>query len=148
MLLSVGMACYGEVYSATTLVITLTDATTATYDVAKKPTISFDDVHMVVTSDAVETKYLRSNIENFYFLAEVEGIHQVDGASNFGFRFVDGEHVQLSGIAAQHVTLYSISGQVVSSADPTDDKIEISLQGLPSGTYVLKVADHSIKITK
>lgn len=129
-----------------TLVITLTDETTATYSLAEMPVVTFDATDMIITSEMASTRYQRAQVKEFHFeQITPEGIHSVQ--SNFGFSYTDNHNIRLTGLAAQHAELYDTAGKRVGSASATDGSdIVIALQHLPAGTYILRAGQQSIKI--
>lgn len=129
-----------------TLVLTLTNETTATYSLASMPIVTFDETHMIITAEEVSTQYTRTEVKEFHFeQLTPDGIRSAQ--RHFGFSYTDGQTIRLTGVAAQHAELYDTAGKRVGSASATDGTdVVLSLQHLPAGTYILRAGQQSIKI--
>lgn len=129
-----------------TLVITLTNETTATYSLAEMPVVTFDETHMIITADEVSTQYIRTEVKEFHFEQQTpEGISSVQ--NNFGFSYTDGHNIRLTGLAAQRAELYDMSGKRIGTATAIDgDAVILILQHLPAGSYILRAGQQNIKI--
>lgn len=149
LLAAVAVGVQAESVTTRTLVITLTDATVATYDLATQPVITFNETDLILNSTEVSTSYDRTRISEFHFEEHTtDGIHSLRPNTSMAFSYVDGQTVQVSGTAASQVELYSLDGQRLMNAKPKDGVATLSLSSLPSGTYVVRTGTQSIKITK
>lgn len=141
----------------TQLVVHLKDGTTHIYNLPDSPTASFEKAGAVtLTSKDVITEYDFAELSHFDFQTGTYGgalgaIGNVEGddAATFTLTYLDANTVAVSGEGITHATLFNTSGQQVIQAKATGAYLEISLQGLPAGVYLLTTSTNkTVKIIK
>lgn len=92
--------------------------------------------------------YAIADVAKYYF--EVSSSTAIDELketkTSFSFHFKDGENVQIQGV--DWASVYTVGGQKVSDVKASDGELNISLSNLPSGVYVIKTNNKSIKVKK
>lgn len=146
LLLGYSIACHAE--GLNTLVIELTNKTTAKYSLEEKPLISFakegGEKVLKVSGVAVAFTEQLSNVAKYYFESKATAIQNVKGDGDFRFAY-DGESLSVDGVTA--VSVFSLDGKQLKSIKG-DGELNISLSDLPKGIYVVKASGKSIKIIK
>lgn len=146
-LMTLALVSRAEEQTSTLLVLTFNDETTAVYNLATQPVITFSDSLMVLTSPEATASYVRSEVKEFHFeIGYTYGIHSQSSALNF--RYTDGRHIEVSGAAAANVALFDLNGKLVSRGVSENGVVRMDLQNLPAGSYVVRTANQNIKILK
>ena len=122
------------------LLVTKTDGTKAGYLLSEKPVVTFSDTALSIKTTEVSTNYERADISSVIFVpeSEVTAIQQV-GQDHSMFEYRGGT-IRAAGAVIQ---AYTIGGRLVKSAVGS-----LSLNGEPSGVYIVKANNQSIKINK
>lgn len=127
-----GTALQMQAEVATTMVLTFNDETTASFNLADQPVVTFDATDMIITAKEIESKYPRTDVKEFHFLqSEVEGITP-----------------RTIAIEATAATIYNTAGQVVGTADAQAGIATVGLDQLPAGTYLIRTSNKTLKVTK
>lgn len=147
------MAAYaagGDETSVDLLVLKMVDETTAEFNLADKPTISFVDGKFLVTSKSVTTDYKQADVTEFHFEKKnvTDGIGPVVNGL-FSFVYNDNDHVTIFGSKAKKISVYTVDGKLLKSQTITDGKVTVNLDNLKAGIYVLNLEkEHTFKIIK
>ncbi len=133
------------------LIIQMKDGGIESFLLADKPTITFSDTQLNITSLSLATSYDRSTIKKFHFEKLTS-----DGLDNVSPRelrviFLDNNLIQLIGLSKsdQPIHVYDITGCMYPSTivDSTEKTVTISLENITKGTYIIKTnRNKSIKI--
>lgn len=127
-----GTALQIQAEVATTMVLTFTDETTASFNLADQPVVTFDATDMIITAKEIESRYPRTDVKDFHFLlSDVEGICP-----------------RTISIEATSATIYNMAGQPVGRAEAKAGMATVGLDQLPAGTYLLRSGNKTIKVTK
>lgn len=133
------------------LVLKMADATTAEFELADEPVISFADGKLVVTSQSATTDYEQEAVTEFYFKKKnpvVDGIKNT--VSNlFSFTYNDNTTVVIAGSKAKKAFLYTIDGKSLQSLKVVNGAVTINLENCAPGIYVVNLEnEHTFKIIK
>lgn len=144
-----GIIHAAETEQAEFLVLRMADSKTAEFKLSTRPTITFSDDKLVVTSSEASTEYAQNEVTEFYFTAVSTGIDEKVAATTMTFTYVDNAHINISGSKANHALLYDANGQLLQRQQVTDGKASIDVSQYAPGVYVLNLAnEHSFKIIK
>ena len=122
-----------------TLVIKLRDGNINTYFLSEKPTVTFPNGDVVISNGTINTRYMRSEVERFYFIFDDGSDIGTVSLNNVAFYFLDGKNIQISGLKKNTVvSVYTLDGKNISTqkSDGTDS-ITVSLGNLPNGVYII-----------
>lgn len=141
----------GAESSVDLLVLKMADATTAEFELADEPVISFADGKLVVTSQSATTDYEQEAVTEFYFKKKdpvVDGINNSVG-DFFSFTYKDNANVVIAGSKAKKASLYTIDGKSLQSQKVVNGTVTISLENYAPGIYVVNLEkEHTFKIIK
>lgn len=127
-----GTALQMQAEVATTMVLTFNDETTASFNLADQPVVTFDATDMIITAKEIVSNYPRTDVKEFHFLqTDVEG--------------VTGRTIAIEATAA---TIYNMAGQIVGQAENKAGVATVGLEQLPAGTYIIRTANKAIKVSK
>lgn len=134
------------------LIVDLQNDEHVDFQLADRPKVTFKDGYLIVTSaefEMEEQSIKSSDIRRirFYEYQIPTNVNNVNKA-RYSVRFVDGKNVVISGIkGTPHVAVYSVSGvQQQADYDYDGDNINVKLQSLSKGLYIIKVNDKTIKV--
>lgn len=102
---------------------------TFTFD--EKPVVTFSDEILNVATDSVSVEFPFEDIEKITFEDGVTAIESI--------RINDGKGI---------VTIYDISGRLVSKYKPVEGSTTVDLTPLPSGVYVVNDGKRTYKVMK
>lgn len=132
-----------------TLVIELKSSALDKYLLADKPVITFTDGTVNVKSEKAQVEYAITDIARYYFVESgtdaIESLEN-DAAPAFSFRYINRDNISISG--ADKAEVYNTGGQKLSESKAENGVMTVSLSSLPSGVYVIKTNNKSIKIKK
>lgn len=134
--------------TTTSLVLTFNDETTASYNLATQPVVTFDETNLIITAESVETKYARADVKEFHFAISTDGIHSVNAGTTLAFRYVDNQTIELSGTEGQKAELYSADGKLIRSTQAQNGVCTLSVRDCASGNYIVRAGHQSIKVLK
>ena len=121
------------------------------YAFEKKPVATFEGENLVITvSDAPGVEYPMSNVKNITLEGkEVSGVAEAELAADLRISVTD-VLLGIKGLSANaEVRVYSISGALAASGKADEaGNIEISIDGLAKGVYVVSLPGHSFKFVK
>lgn len=134
------------------LIVDLQNDEHVDFQLACRPKVTFQDGCLIVTSaefEMQEQSIKASDIRRirFYEYQIPTNINGV-GKSRYSVRFVNGKNIVISGINVNpRVAVYSVSGvQQQAEYDYDGENLNVKLQSLPKGLYIIKVNDKSIKV--
>ncbi|MBP3227384.1 MAG: T9SS type A sorting domain-containing protein [Bacteroidaceae bacterium] len=136
--------------SGQTLVVWLTDGTRVVHDLADQPETTFQDGALYINSATVSVSYPLEKVARYTYegnFPEV-GIQQVNAGE---VRVSQGaDAMRFDGLPdGTALELYSPDGRRLQSLKAAAGRpTEVSLKGLPTGTYIVKVGDTSYKFYK
>ncbi len=144
-----GKATAATAEEARYLVLTLADGTFREFQLSEKPVMAFDSNKLTVSTDATSAEFSSKEVKLFRFLAEPTAIERVEAGRGVVVRHTDNTTVSLAGVSNAAVSLYDAAGNLVSRQLPADGRVDVSLQTLTPGVYVLQYEKNSsIKIIK
>lgn len=132
------------------LVLKMADATTAEFELADEPVISFANGKLNVTSKSATTDYEQADVAEFYFKKKdtSTGIDAL-GGNLFSFTYKDNAHVVVAGSKAKKALLYTIDGKSLQSLKVVNGTVTIDLGSYAPGIYVVNLEnEHTFKIIK
>lgn len=140
--------CAGA-WAAPRLVVWQKNGQKVFYDLAEEPHTTFENGLLVITTNNVRVEYQLSNILRYTY----EGVNtsiETPLPDGTGFR-QNGDDIDVYGLAPDGTAqLYDLNGRLLESgtAEGNRNNVHFSLQNLPTGTYVVKVGDQSLKFMK
>lgn len=137
------------------LVLKMSDESTKLFALDSLPTITLADGKFSVTSGSVTTDYEQSEVTEYYFekvdSTTADSVLAVTGpaTSRFTLRYVDNDHVAITGTQTRRALLYTQGGQLVATQPTVGGNVTVSLASLQPGIFVLRLEnEHSFKIIK
>lgn len=101
---------------------------------SEKPVVTYSEGYVVISASEATVSYPLSNLDKFTFGETSENITRITAP-------VD--------MAPQPTFIYSIDGKLMRTYKPNEDgTTSTSLEGLPTGTYVIKNGKVSYKMLK
>jgi hypothetical protein len=133
-----------------TLVLWHANGNTTEISLSKKPLVTFSADKVVIKGAGINFEYPSNDIIKFTYKKE-DVVDNIDAPNNEVNFFRDEEHIVFNGIkSTDEVALYKLNGSriPVQLNSSEDNKVTLSLSGIPSGIYILKVNGRTTKITK
>ena len=133
-----------------TLVLWHANGKTTEISLSKKPRVTFSADKVLVKGSGINFEYSANDIIKFTYKKE-DVVNDIDAPNNEVNFFRDEEHIVFNGIkSTDEVALYKLNGSriPVQLIHSDDNKVTLSLSGIPSGIYILKVNGKTTKITK
>lgn len=131
------------------LVVWAKDGTKVAFALAEKPTITFEESDMIITSNGVEVKYALENMARFtYEKSSTTGITNLNnGESSFK---LDGESILFPSLKANStVSVYTVNGTLVlQETVHSDGEYSFPILSLNTGVYIVNVNGLTYKIVK
>ena len=118
--------------------INLDGGTTATYILASKPVVTYEEGNVTIKNAELEDTYPLAEVKSFAFVNNVTSLQSV-GDGDVTYRFSN----NLFTCEGHDMSVYDLSGTLVAAG-----KNEVSLATLGNGIYVVSVAGRSVKIFK
>lgn len=123
------------------------------FKVADKPSVTFGDHKITVSSDALTGEYNFDDVSHFAFedANDVMGIEEVGGDNaSFTFVYTDNANVYISAPDLKWAKVFSVQGSEVAAATANaDGVVTLNIAGLAPGVYVVTPSCHSaVKIVK
>ncbi len=139
-LILLAMMFMGNVVRAdnSALRINLDGGTTATYILASKPVVTYEEGNVTIKNAELEDTYPLAEVKSFAFVNNVTSLQSV-GDGDVTYRFGN----NLFTCDGHDISVYDLSGTLVAAG-----KNEVSLATLGNGIYVVSVAGRSVKIFK
>ena len=127
------------------LVVNMADGSRRSFVLADTPKVEFVEQNMVITSSAASATIARDNVNSFTFEDVPVGIENVMITPDFSIALLGGK-VSVSGCTGR-VAVVAMTGAVVRQADcDTSGRCQISLSGIPAGTYLVQNSVQTLKI--
>ena len=104
------------------------------YAFSEKPVVTYSEGYLVISVPEASVSYPLSNLQKFTFGDVDEQVTRIVAPVN---------------TAPQPTYIYSLDGKLMRTLQPSEDgTTSASLEGLPSGTYVVKNGKTSYKVLK
>ena len=126
----------------------LTDGTSHVFNFVNLPEVTFAGDKLTVTStqDAVTVEI--DKVQEFHFGDIATDIDEPNKVARSVIHIADGE-VIVTNATLPNVGIFDINGRKLSpSARQLSDGVSISLRSLPTGIYIIRFNNQSIKVTK
>ena len=133
-----------------TLVLWYANGKTTEISLNKKPRVTFSADKVLIKGAGINFEYSANDIVKFTYKKE-DVVNDIDAPNNEVNFFRGEEHIVFNGIkSTDEVALYKLNGSrvPVQLTHSDDNKVTLSLSGIPSGIYILKVNGKTTKITK
>lgn len=118
--------------------INLDGGATATYILASKPVVTYEEGNVTIKNAELEDTYPLAEVKSFAFVNHVTSLQSV-GDGDVTYRFSN----NMFTCEGHDLSIYDLSGTLVATG-----KNEVSLATLGNGIYVVSVAGRSVKIFK
>lgn len=131
--------------------VTLRDGTTATYKLAYRPTVVFNDDELVLTTTSrTRTSFLLEGHPLFTFIhvAQPTGINNARPAHPMFS--LNEEELKAEGLTpGDHFSIYNTKGiQVATGTVNGEGQADIGIQSLAKGVYIIKTTNTTFKILR
>ena len=132
-------------------VVHLKDGSKMVYPFADQPTLTYQESHLLLSTTKEKLEIVPADVDQFNLAKtgddDVTAIEEVVTKANLDRR---GNTLYFSGCRpASQVQMYDLNGRLVASeAVGERGEVEISLQGQPSGVYLVRTATTTFKILK
>ena len=104
------------------------------YAFSEKPVVTYSEGYLIISVPEASVSYPLSNLQKFTFGDVDEQVTRIVAPVN---------------TAPQPTYIYSLDGKLMRTLQPSEDgTTSASLEGLPSGTYVVKNGKTSYKVLK
>ncbi len=126
----------------------LSDGTSHVFNFVYLPEVTFAGDKLTVTStqDAVTVEI--DNVQEFHFGDIATDIDEPVNAARSVINIADGE-VIVTNATLPNIGIFDISGRKLSpSVRQQSDGVSISLRSLPTGIYIIRFNNQSVKVTK
>lgn len=120
------------------LKVNLDGGTSATYILASKPVVTYEEGNVTIKTESLEDTYPLAEVKSFAFVNDVTSLASV-GDGDVTYRFSN----NLFTCEGHDISVYDLSGTLVAGG-----KNEVSLATFGNGIYVVSVAGRSVKIFK
>lgn len=133
------------------LVIDFTDGTDMSIALSKKPVLSFAEQNLCLRAEGMASEFELSNVVRFYFKEHSSDIRSPHAADDYIILWQGEDLIVISNAASNtQVCLYGIDGTLYPSrVNANGEQMEVSLAGLPKGTYLLKINNsRTLKINR
>ena len=118
----------------TALIVHQKSGGTVEYAFSEKPVVTYSDGYLVITFTDALVKYPLSNMLKFTFGEVSDQVTRITPPKE---------------TAPQPTYIYNISGILMRTLEPTDDgTTPATLDGLPTGTYIIKNGNTTYKVSK
>ena len=160
----IGMKAYAE--GGYKLLVKLKSERVDTFALNVRPVVTFDGKYVNITSEyvTINKAYVYADVEKFYFDVIAEDIINPDDGDettpveelpeekiSTGFSFAyDGRYAQIKGLGSKNqVAVFSVDGKRMQPKTvATSTTVTISMFELPTGIYIIRAGDRSIKIIR
>lgn len=136
--------------SSQKLVVWLNSGEKVYFDLARQPETTFADGKLMIATDNSTVYYHLENVLRYTYEGDLTAISSPKIQPG-QLRYSQGNDVmQFEGLPeGTRLELYSTDGKLLSVHEAQDGKATvISLSGMPTGTYILKANDATIKFLK
>lgn len=142
MLLAFGAAAQNS------LVIYLTDGSSAVFPLTEQPKITFEGENFKVVAEQATIEMPRADVKTFKF--EERDATAIDEVANEATSITtDGNSVTINGIAEGcAVRVFNTAGQVVIATTASNGSCSLSLEELVNGLYIINYNNTTIKFLK
>lgn len=133
------------------LVIDFTDGSDMSIALSKQPVLSFAEQNLCLRAEGMASEFELSNVERFYFKEHSSDISSPRAAEDYIILWQGDDLIVISTIASNtQVRLYGIDGTLYPSrVNANGEQMEVSLAGLPKGTYLLNINNsRTLKINR
>lgn len=134
------------------LVVQFSDGSTTVYALSQQPVVAFEGANLVITAGEAEATFARTEVSQFFFRPVGTGIGKLSsGVPERRVRFAAPDLIAVSDIAeGDALRLVTVDGRTAAATiDRAAGIANISLAGLPTGVYILKINQtNTIKIFK
>lgn len=121
-------------WADTALIVHQKSGGTVEFAFREKPVVTYDGEYLVITVMDASVSYPLSNMQKFTFGEVSDDYTRITAPVN---------------VAPQPTYIYSLDGKLVRTLQPSEDgSTSASLEGLTSGTYVIKNGQTSYKVLK
>lgn len=129
------------------LTVIFNDKTYVTFSLADTPDVTFADDKMTVTTSSTTASYELWKVDSFTYDRTATGINSVNETAENDIA-MEGNNI-IVGTENCKVNVYSLNGTAASVATTTaGGKTIVDLDSLRRGTYIIKINDKAIKITR
>lgn len=121
-------------WADTALIVHQKSGGTVEFAFSEKPVVTYSEGYLIINVTEAQVSYPLSNMHKFTFGELSENYTRITAPAE---------------VAPQPTYIYNVSGILMRTLQPTDDKsTPATLDGLPSGTYIIKNGKTSYKISK
>lgn len=133
--------------TAKSLYVSFNDGTKVEFALATTPNISFADDKMTVNTTSTTATYELWKVTTYTYSDNATAINNVTSSSTTDFS-VEGDYIIIEADRC-NVSAYAINGTATNVATTTvGGKTVVDLGSLERGTYIVKIDDKAIKITR
>lgn len=134
LLLLLTFAATSVSWAETALIVHQKSGGTVEFAFSEKPVVTYSDGYFVISVTGAQVSYPLSDMQKFTFGELSENYTRIIAPAE---------------VAPQPTYIYNISGILVRTLQPTNDgSTPATLDGLPTGTYIIKNGKTSYKINK
>lgn len=142
LIFSMSMSAADSEALVTRLTISKLDGTEIHYALADKPTVTFSEGNIVITNGVEVASYPKAEIADFHFTTGTMGAIESVDADDMMVRFVDNNHIVISGPGITSATAYDLQGTAVAHAKATNGTVTLDLSDKAAGIYLVSVPNH------
>ena len=122
-------------WAETALIVHQKSGGTVQYAFREKPVVTYSDGYLIISASEASVSYPLSNMQKFTFGdVEEDQITRITAPAD---------------VAPQPTFIYSIDGKLMRTLQPSEDgTTSASVEGLPTGTYIIKNGKTTYKVVK
>ena len=122
-------------WAETALIVHQKSGGTVQYAFREKPVVTYSEGYLIISASEASVSYPLSNMQKFTFGdVEEDQITRITAPAD---------------VAPQPTFIYSIDGKLMRTLQPSEDgTTSASVEGLPTGTYIIKNGKTTYKVVK
>ena len=121
-------------WAETALIVHQKSGGTVEYSFSEKPVVTYNEGYLVISGMGASVMYPLENLQKFTFGEVTDQVTRITAPAN---------------TAPQATYIYNVSGMLMRTLEPSDNgSTSASLEGLPTGTYIIKNGKTTYKVLK
>ena len=121
-------------WAETALIVHQKSGGTVEYSFSEKPVVTYNEGYLVISGMWASVMYPLENLQKFTFGEVTDQVTRITAPAN---------------TAPQTTYIYNVSGMLMRTLEPSDNgSTSASLEGLPTGTYIIKNGKTTYKVLK
>ena len=121
-------------WAETALIVHQKSGGTVEYSFSEKPVVTYTEGYLIISGMGSSVMYPLTNLQKFTFGEVSDQVTRITAPAN---------------TVPQPTHIYNVSGMLMRTLEPSDNNsTSASLEGLPTGTYIIKNGKTTYKVLK